>query len=324
MAGLLTLAGLIFGLLYRYPGQLKPYVPGTDQLEIHALDVGQGDGLLMITPERKTVLIDAGPPETDDQVVEALNRVGVKEIDVVVATHPHADHIGGITKVLDAFPVKMFLDSGQAHSTQTYRRLLEEIRERGIRFVAADAGQEFELDSGVVLHVLGPSKPLIEKSQGSELNANSVVIRLTYGDFSMLLTGDSEAETEERLLERTASSLSATVLKVAHHGSRYATGAAFLKSVQPEVAVISCGTDNEYGHPAQTTLDRLRKAGVELYRTDLQGHITIYTDGTAYRIETERPASGDLWAGRRTGGEAGMDSNASDRRRSGRAKGSSR
>jgi beta-lactamase superfamily II metal-dependent hydrolase len=320
---LLAFVALIIGFVYRFYEQVKPPIPLSRQLEIHALDVGQGDSFLIVTPEGKTVLIDAGPPEAADTVIEALSREGVKEIDLVVATHPHADHIGGMTKMLDAFPAKMFLDSGQPHSTRTYTRMLENIRKKGIRLVAAEAGQEFELDSGLSLHVLAPTKPFIQESQGSVLNANSVVLRLTYGDFSMLFTGDSEIETEEQLLSLYPA-LSAKVLKVAHHGSRYSTGSAFLKSVHPEVAVISCGADNEYGHPAQTTLNRLKKTGAELYRTDLQGEITIYTDGRSYHVETEHPMAGDLWAGRSPRREEKMEQRASDgQRRPGRTAGDS-
>jgi beta-lactamase superfamily II metal-dependent hydrolase len=319
ISGLLILAAVVFGLISRFADRDETPAPGPHQLRIRALDVGQGDSVLVITPAGKTVLVDAGVPESAPTIIEALNRAEVKQIDLVVATHPHSDHIGAMVKVLDAVPVKLFLDSGQVHTTQTFTRLLEKVREKDIQFVAAEAGQEFELDSGVVLHVLGPSRPWIEDTKGSELNANSVVLRLTFESFSMLLTGDSEAETEARLLDA-QSDLSAKVLKVAHHGSRYSTGAAFLKAVGPEAAIISCGADNEYGHPAQPTIDRLKKIGVELYRTDLQGTITVITDGKSYRVETEHPATGDLWAGRTSRRTEGMESGGSDQpRRSGRA-----
>jgi competence protein ComEC len=226
-----------------------------------------------------------------------LHAAGVQQLDLVVATHPHADHIGGMSRVLDAFPVKLFLDSGQSYSTKTYTNMLKKIRQKNIQFLAAHAGQEFELDAGIKLHVLSPIKPFITDSQGSVHNANSIVIRLVYGSFSMLFTGDSEQETERRLVAENTD-LSANILKVAHHGSKYSTTIAFLKVVQPEVAVISCGSDNEYGHPAQRTLDRIKPIVRALHRTDLEGTITIYTDGTSYRIETERPAPGDLWVGR--------------------------
>lgn len=269
----------------------------SNHLVIRAIDVGQGDSFLLTSPARKHVLIDAGPPDMSQSLVNTLVAAGVHQLDLVVATHPHADHIGGMARVLDAIPVKLFLDSGQPYSTKTYTNMLKKIQQKNIRFLTAEAGQEFELDAGIKLHVLAPRKPFITESQGSVHNANSIVIRLTYGSFAMLLTGDSEQETERRLLaERT--DLSATVLKVAHHGSKYSTTLAFLRAVQPEVAIISCGADNEYGHPAQRTLDRLRSVVRTLHRTDLEGTITIYTDGASYHIETERTAYSDLWAGR--------------------------
>jgi competence protein ComEC len=269
------------------------------QLEIHMLDVGQGDSLLIITPERKIVLIDAGLSKASDKVLDALGRYRIDHIDLAVATHPHADHIGGMPKVLTAIPVKMFLDSGQSHPTATYEKLLTTVKEKIGHLEIARAGQEFELDSGAKLNVLGPAEPLLENVRGSDENANSVVLRLSFGHFHMLFTGDSEEETEERLIESGAD-LRAQVLKVAHHGSRYATTEEFLNRVQPQAALISCGEDNDYGHPAQETLDRLYRFGVQLHRTDFEGEITIVTDGSGFQVTTQHAPTGDLWVGRTT------------------------
>lgn len=293
----LTLAAVIAGLLYRGQPPTEPISPSAELLSVRALDVGQGDCFLILTPGGKSLLIDAGPPEAADQVIQTLHQHGIRQLDLVVATHPHADHIGGMAPVLDEFSVRMFLDSGQPHPSRIYTRMLEKIRDKGIRFVTAEAGQEFELDSGITLQVLAPFHPLIKWSRGSVINTNSIVLRLTHGRFSMLFTGDSEQETEEQILA-SYPELSAQVLKVAHHGSRYATTMAYLEHVRPEVAIISCGRDNRYGHPAQPTLNRLRKVVRHVYRTDLEGQITIYSDGQSYRVQTERPASGDVWAGR--------------------------
>jgi competence protein ComEC len=261
------------------------------------LDVGQGDSLLIITPEKKTILIDSGLSKASEQVLRALDKHNIKQIDLVVATHPHADHIGAMSKILDAVSVKMFLDSGQAHPTVTYEKMLATIKRTVGKINIARAGQEFELDSGIKLTVVNPSEPLLEKVRGSEENANSVVFRLVFGDFEMLFTGDSEEETEERLLE-TGTELTADVLKVAHHGSQYATTEEFLQRVQPKAALISCGSDNDYGHPNQKTLDRLKKAGVEIHRTDLEGELTVTSDGKDFQIEPEHPAAGSVWKGR--------------------------
>lgn len=270
---------------------------GDKQLQIHMLDIGQGDSLLIITPEKKSILIDAGLVKAAPKVIEALEKNNIESIDLVVASHPHADHIGGLPKVLDAVPAKKFLDSGQEHPTATYEKLLTKVQEKIGKLTVARAGQKFELDSGIKLEVLGPSEPLLEKVSGSVENANSVILMLSYGNFRMLFTGDSEDETEERLLEK-GYNLKAQVLKVAHHGSQYASSEEFLKKVDPETAIISCGEDNNYGHPSPPTLDKFKSDKVKVYRTDLQGEITVLSDGKNYQIKTERKATGNIWEGR--------------------------
>lgn len=295
-AAALLLALALLGYLWQQ-GWLPWPTPPPGALTIHSLNVGQGDSFLIRTPQGKAVLIDAGPPEAGEDVVRALGRYGVRQLDLVVATHPHADHIGGMRAVLEAVPVLRFLDSGQPYPTRTYTQLLETVKEKGITFLVAEAGQKFELDSGITLEVLAPVQPLIRGSTGSDENANSIVLRLTAGTFSMLFTGDSEAETERRLIAAGAN-LSAQVLKVAHHGSRYCTSRDFLERVRPEVAIISCGKENDYGHPAQATLNRLRSYVREIHRTDLEGEITLIVEEGSYRIHTEHAPTGDLWAGR--------------------------
>ncbi len=299
LLGLLLLIAAV--LFHRFEVWRREPSPPVGELTIVALDVGQGDSFLILTPERKAVLIDAGPPEAADRVREALTRYGVLQLDLIIATHPHADHIGGMVAVLDAVPVRMFLDSGQPYPTRTYTRMLEKIREKGIRFVVAEAGQEFQIGAGVRLAILAPFPTRFQGTRSDE-NANSIVARLSYGAFSILFTGDSERETEDRLVEQENGTepLAARVLKVAHHGSRFSTTRPFLERVRPEVALIACGADNAYGHPAQETLDRLRRWVRELHRTDLEGEIVIRSDGRRYEVHTERAvAAEDLWRGRR-------------------------
>jgi competence protein ComEC len=274
----------------------KPLL-GNKQLQIYMLDVGQGDSLLIVTPEKKTILIDGGLAKSSETILASLQQHQITQIDLVVATHPHADHIGGLNKVLAAIPVKAFLDSGQAHPTQTYRKMLQAVKANVGNMRIARQGQTFTLDSGITLAILGPSEPLLEKVSGSEENANSVILKLTYGNFRMLFTGDSEDETEERLLENHLD-LQAQVLKVAHHGSNYATTDEFLQAVKPAVAIISCGQDNDYGHPAPNTLARLKNAQIKVHRTDLEGEIRVISDGQNYQVQTTHPPTGDIWQGR--------------------------
>jgi len=273
------------------PQQVPTPFVAQGRLQIYALDVGQGDSALIITPEGKSVLIDAGPPQAGDEVVAALRKRDIQSLDLAVATHPHADHIGGMRPVIENFGVKNFLDSRQKFASKEYERMLHAINEKHIKVIEAKKGMKFDLDSGVRFEVLNPpgNDAWITKVHrgGSVENANSVVLRLSYGNFSMLFTGDAETETEDLML-KSAAPLRAQVLKVGHHGSRYATGAKFLEAVAPEAAVISCGAENRYGHPAEQTLDRLRKAGVKIYRTDLNGEIAIITDGNKFEIHTAK------------------------------------
>lgn len=273
-------------------------------LRIYALDVGQGDGFLVISPQGKTVLIDAGPTEAGDEVVTALRNHGVKQIDLMIATHPHADHIGGMKKVFDTLRVKRLLDSGQTYGTATYEKLLAEVQQNKTSYVKAVRGQTIELDSGVKFDVLNPgAKLLTDKEVGegrSVQNANSVVLRLSYGNFAMLFTGDAEFETEAQMMEA-GLPLNAQVLKIGHHGSRHATSGKFLEAVKPQVAVISNGADNDYGHPSQFTLDRLKKANIKTLRTDLSGEIEIFSDGKTFDARPGRKATlAQTWAGRRS------------------------
>lgn len=292
-------------LLFKYWKKREPTTenpqPSGDELQVHVLDVGQGDSILIIAPGGKTVLVDAGVPGSGKVVLDAMKRYGVDHIDLMVATHAHADHIGGADEVLLHTKVSSVLDSKVPNTTKNYEDFLAAIDKTGAKYIAASPGQKFDLGGGAQLTTLAPIQPFFTKDQlrsgANEPNANSVVTRLDYGDFSMLLTGDAEAETEARLMNAGAN-IKAKVLKVGHHGSRYASSENFLKQGGFESAVISDGADNRYGHPSQDALDRFKSLGIKLYRTDLEGEITITTRGHGYEIKTAHASSGDLWAGR--------------------------
>lgn len=254
-------------------------------LEVVYFDVGQADSELIRLPGGQNILIDAGTSATQDELVEELRSLGAETLDLVVATHPHADHIGGMAEVIEQLDVRKVVMPRVAESetptTKTYENLLQSIADEGLSITPAEPGTELWNENGAVLTVLGPNG-----SEYGNLNNYSVVLRLTFGEDSFLFTGDAETECEEEMLAK-GYDLSATVLKCGHHGSETSTSQAFLDAVSPQYAVISCGVDNDYGHPDAVTLDKLSTAGVEVFRTDLQGTITAVTSGSGVTITAQ-------------------------------------
>jgi len=328
-----TFAFVKWGLPYLRSRPPKP----TGELQVHILDVGpiEGDSILIVSPTGKSVLIDAGDAGKGKTVLEALKRYKVERLDYLIATHPHPDHIGGADEVMNGMKVGMVIDNGVDLSTpapetpatkkgrgskaappppkkkvKTVNSFFDEyadaLKQNGAQHEKAEPGKKYDLGGGAFLSVLAPSEPYFNKDQmkagGNDTNANSIILRLDYGDFSMLFMGDAESQTEQRLLGKDLD-LKAKVLKVAHHGSKYATTEDFLKRVQPEAAIISDGAWNRYGHPAQSVLDHLKATNVKVWRTDLQGEITITTRGRMdsskfYEIKTAKETKDDIWLGR--------------------------
>lgn len=242
------------------------------KLQVHFINVGQADSILVIAPNRKAILIDGGNTEDGPGVVDYLKSQGVKELAAIIATHPHEDHIGGLNAVIHSFPPKQVYMSNGTANTKTF--------EEFIAAVNASGAQKIQVKSGVTLNVLGFSgmflAPNSEKYE--DLNNYSAVLKITYGKVSFLLTGDAEHVSEAEMLKK-GEDLKATVLKVGHHGSSSSTTNTFLKAVSPKYAVISVGINNDYGLPAEQTLKKLAKAGVEIFRTDQDGTIIATTDG---------------------------------------------
>jgi competence protein ComEC len=255
------------------------------QLVVSFLDIGQGDAELLQLPNGDNVLIDGGDNGMEERLVGDLRDRGVKSLDMVIMTHPHADHIGALDAVFKAFPVRLVLDSGSRTSTKTYTKLLKLIAEKNIPLKLGRPGMTKQYGA-VKLEVLAPSEPLLKDTK-SDLNNNSIVTKWTYGKVSFLMTGDIESEGLARLLKADVD-LRATVLKVPHHGSRYTSGMDFLERVKPEVAVISAGQGNDYGHPHKQALERLKRVGATIYVTKDVGTVTVTTDGRTYQVQTER------------------------------------
>jgi competence protein ComEC len=261
----------------------------TGDLRAYFLDVGQGDSSVILFKD-KVILIDAGETDQGDRVVSDLENLGVRKIDLLVATHPHSDHIGGMQKVLAAFTVGKVLDSGIPSTSSLYEHFLETVDEENIPYAVAEKGMTIDLDPSLGILVLSPP----EERTGDDINTNSIVLRISYGTVNLLYTGDATTAAEDAMM-KTGYPLTADILKVGHHGSSGSSSAAFLGRVDPEVAIISLGRDNDYGHPHQETLERLKAAGPLVFRTDQDGTVLVESDGSTYSVVTEKN-SGNIWS----------------------------
>lgn len=242
---------------------------------VHFIDVGQGDCSLIIC-NGKTLLIDGGENEHETKVINYLRSLKINKLDYIIATHPHTDHIGGLPEILDEFGAEKIImpriPKELTPTNSTYTALLKSIKASGAQAIAASVGEKYEL-GGAVFEILSPIS-----YDADDLNDFSVVTRLTYGGKSFLFTGDAETKEEAELLASGAT-LKSDVLKVGHHGSKTSSSKKFIEAVMPDICVILCGEDNDYGHPHDTILNRLDDFGCTVYRTDICGDIVLRIDG---------------------------------------------
>ncbi|HSE26823.1 MAG TPA: DNA internalization-related competence protein ComEC/Rec2 [Gemmatimonadales bacterium] len=265
----------------------RPAAYGGSDLALHFLDVGQGDAIAVRTPGGRWILVDAGPANWRSDagrrvVVPWLRRAGTRRLALAVVTHAHADHLGGAGTVLDALDPPVLLEPGAMVGDPLYLDFLAAVGDAGRRWVPARAGQRFEVD-GLRLAVLHPDPGW--PGWGLDVNEDSVVLLLEYGCFRAVLPGDAGLPAEARLRGRVGP---VALLKVGHHGSRTATGDAWLDELRPVAAVLSVGSGNRYGHPAPATLARLAGRGVGVWRTDRDGTISARTDGRTLTIRAGR------------------------------------
>ncbi|HEX8176786.1 MAG TPA: hypothetical protein VF543_16965 [Pyrinomonadaceae bacterium] len=265
----------------------NPSAPG--RLQVYVLDVGRGQSVLVISPTGKAALIDAGPADAGSRVLNAIRRRGVRNLEVAVATQAGADYIGGMRRVAASsdIVVKSFVDSAQPWKTDTYQQMLAAVQSAGIPVIAARRGQFFDLGGGARLDIINPAGDgsWLEPVAGeSRENANSVVVRLLYREFVMLIMSGAGAATAARLVEA-RQNIWAPFLMVGDGGSRDSLSEKMLSVVQPKFAIISTGAGNA---PAQETLDRLKAVKAEIYRTDASGEISITSDGRKHEIAKER------------------------------------
>ncbi|MCM1115178.1 MAG: MBL fold metallo-hydrolase [Clostridium sp.] len=243
-------------------------------LVVHYLDIGQGDCEFIELPDNRCMLIDAATADYSDKIVSTISDLGYSSIDYLVATHPHADHIGGMRMVIETFDIGEIYMPKAVSNTKTYENVLETIQSKGLSIHTAKAGKEIFSNDALEIQLLAPVS-----ENYSDTNNYSAVVKITYGANSFLFTGDAEKLAEDEMLTEYYDELDSDVLKAGHHGSRYSSSQEFLEAVTPEYAVISCGNDNSYGHPHKEALNRLSDAGCEVLRTDELGDITIACDG---------------------------------------------
>jgi competence protein ComEC len=260
------------------------------RLHLRVLDVGQGDALLLSTPAGHTILVDGGPDGA--RTLSYLGRYlpfWQRRIDLLVLTHPHEDHLGGLVELPARYEVGQVLESPYTLSNTLETAWTSALRTQRVPTVAAVRGMTVEVEPGLALHILAPDRDLLTGTH-SDINNSSVVLRLVYQQVSMLLAGDIETESGERLLSETnaGAPLDAAVLKVPHHGSATGLSDPLLAAIHPQVALISVGADNTYGHPAPQTLTALAAAHTPVYRTDLNGTVDVSSDGTHLWVQTER------------------------------------
>ena len=274
------------------------------QLTISMLDIDQGDAVLIQTGA-KNILIDTGDDKyyedgkkgkENTQLLTELQKLKIDHIDTLVMTHAHADHIGKADKVIAQYGVKELVYNGIPSTSKYFINALKAAKANGTQQVKVKAGDVLDFGNGVSFEIVSPSQSLIDEDTAAikakkkvDVNNESVVGRLTFGNFAMLFTGDAEGPVEKDMVASYGKKLKCQVLKAGHHGSKTSSTAEFLKLVQPESVVMSLGINNQYGHPHEALLNRLQKQGIKnIYRTDANGTITIVSDGSSYSITTEK------------------------------------
>ena len=245
------------------------------EMRVHFIDVGQGDSILIESPNGKTMLIDGGVKGAGQQVVSYLKELGVNKLDQVVATHPDADHIGGLIPVLQTIPIEQFYDSGKVHTSQTFEEMLMAIDQKNIPYYVPKTGDLIEFDKDVTVKVLNANE------HATDNNDASIVLKVVYGNVSFLLTGDAGIALEKEMMQN---DVTATILKAGHHGSNTSSSEEFIRTVKPEVTILSYGEDNKYGHPHAEVVDRLQAMGSNIYATAESGTIIVATDGVNYTV----------------------------------------
>lgn len=261
-------------------------IAGPHYLKVSVLDVGQGDSIFIQTPDRRTVLVDGGP---DAQVMTRLGNLLApweNHLDVVVLTHPDADHLNGLLYVLKKYKVDYIVWTGIARDGAQYQQwieLLNKAKEQGSKIVIANLGDQMQ-NGDVKINILNPFENVAGQYLKATTNETGIVLSVVHGQNSFLLTADTGFKTEDQLLANKID-VDFDVLKIGHHGSKHSTSENFLQAVSPQMAVISVGGKNTYGHPTPEVLQRLEKFGIKTFRTDLNGTVSILSDGNNIQVK---------------------------------------
>ncbi|NLJ97576.1 MAG: MBL fold metallo-hydrolase [Clostridiales bacterium] len=272
-------------LLFLITESLHTFVPESDKtnssiLKVHIIDVGQGDAIL-IESDNQYMLIDAGEKGMSNIVIDYLEETGVNELDYVIATHPHSDHIGGLADVIDYYHVDKIIMPDVVHTSKTFENLLDTISENELKITKPIIGNEYTIGEATFV-IIAPNS-----SYYDALNNYSVGIKLIYKENSFIFAGDAEKESEYEMLE-CGIDLDADVLKLSHHGSTTSSSQRFLDAVTPSIAIVSAGIDNQYGHPHAEILQAIKERKITLYRTDKEGTIILKADGENIVAVTSR------------------------------------
>ncbi|EDT77444.1 ComEC/Rec2 family competence protein [Clostridium perfringens] len=271
-----SIIGIIVVLLAGYFGidlTQDSKVPKDSELMISYMDVGQGDAAY-IKVNGNDILIDAGPRSNSKELLEQLKAKNIDDFELVIATHPHEDHIGGMVDVFKEYEVKAFYSPKITHTTKTYENLVKAVKDEGLKTKELKGGMVIDLGEGAKFEVFTP-----QKSEYEELNDYSPIMKLSFGDTSYLFTGDAEKLAEEEALAKYKTSLDSDIIKFGHHGSSSSSSNAFIEAVSPKYGIISCAKDNKYGHPHRETLDIIKKYNIKTFRTDTDGEIILTSDG---------------------------------------------
>lgn len=248
-------------------------------MKVHYIDVEEGDSIFIELPNEKAMLIDAGEAVEGKKVINYIKQLGYSNIDYVVGTHPHTDHIGGLAQVINGFDVGKIYMPKVISTSKTYEKLLNTISMKGLKIQTARAGVNIINENNLLIDIIAPNN-----DSYSDLNNYSVVIKITYQNRKFIFMGDAETISENEML----TDVTADIVKVGHHGSNTSSGQNFVDRVNAKYAIISVGSDNNYNHPNMNIVNRWENSGAKVYRTDLSGTIIAITDGNTLSIETEK------------------------------------